>query len=99
MKRLIIIATVVSLGGCAQIQSATDYLASPSASQAANNAAKFALAVDCGVVVPLAALGQQIASIVQAGDATVTTTGKVYAISQAVCQTITGIVAAQAAAK
>jgi hypothetical protein len=80
----------LALAGCNSVQKATDYLASPKTAQAAQNLKNLAQAFDCGVVVTGAALSGQIAEIVDAGQATIGTTGKVYAVSAAVCTALGG---------
>ena len=92
MRRMLVLAACLALAGCNGVQKATDWMASPTTTKAANNAAKFTMAVECGLIVPGAQLSQQIAAIVKAGDAAIDTTGKVYAVSEAVCTTLTKLV-------
>ena len=90
MKRIAVLsaALAILLGGCTQFQNAVSFVASPQFTTAATNLKNVAMAFDCGVVVPLAQLSQGIAQIVNAGQSAIGTTGKVYAVSVAVCNTI-----------
>ena len=90
MRLIALAAALFGLAGCTQVQNATDYLASPKTTQAANNLRTLATAFDCGLVVTGAALSQNIAEIVNAGDAAIGTTGKVYAVSAAICTALGG---------
>ena len=90
MKIIIILAGALALGGCSAVQKATDYLASPRTTQAAINLKNLSTAFDCGLVVSGAALSQNIAQIVDAGDAAIGTTGRVYGVSQAICVALGG---------
>lgn len=84
-------AGVVTLAGCASLERAANDLASPQFTQAAINVKNLVEAFDCGLVVTGAALAGNIAVIVDAGDAAIGTTGKVYAVSQAICIALGGI--------
>ncbi|MDE2363144.1 MAG: hypothetical protein KGM42_10750 [Hyphomicrobiales bacterium] len=90
MKTISIVAVCVALAGCASIQKTTAWLAAPTTTQAAANLKTMATAFDCGIVVSGAALGKDIAEIVGAGQATIGTSGKVYAISAAICTSLGG---------
>ena len=79
-----------TLGGFAQAQKATDYLAAPKTAQAVANLRSLAMAFDCGLVVAGAALSGEIAGIVDAGQAAVGTTGRIYAVSAAICTALGG---------
>ena len=92
MKRIAIaLLAAVSLAGCAQFQNAVSYVASPQFTTASNNLKNVAMAFDCGVVVPLSQLSQQIATLVNAGQSAIGTTGKIYAVSVAICNTISAM--------
>lgn len=90
MRHFAIIPVCVALAGCNSVQKATDYLASPKTTQAAQNLKNLAQAFDCGLVVAGAALSSEIAEIVDAGEAAIGTSGKVYAVSAAVCVALGG---------
>lgn len=90
MKKIIALSGALALAGCNGVQKATDYLADPKTTTAATNLKNLATAFDCGLVVSGAALSQDIAEIVDAGQAAIGTTGKVYAVSQAVCMALGG---------
>ena len=90
MKNLACAVLALSLAGCAQAQKATDYLAAPKTAAAAANLKNLAAAFDCGLVVSGAALSGEIAAIVGAGQAAIGTTGRVYAVSAAVCNALGG---------
>ena len=60
------------------------------AQKAAANLKTIAAAIDCGLVVSSAALSKQIAQIVDAGEAAIDRTGKVHAVSAAVCEALDG---------
>ena len=90
MKKYLALAGALALAGCNGVQKATDYLADPKTTTAAANLKNFATAFDCGLVVSGAALGQNIAEIVNAGHAAIGATGKVYAVSAAVCTALGG---------
>lgn len=95
MKKIaILLAAGVVLAGC-NPTATRNWLADPQTAVAAKNATKFAMAVECGVIVPATQLSTQIAQIVKAGEATISTTGKVTAVSVAVCTAITNLLAAQ----
>ena len=93
MKVKIFVALVgaITLAGCNGAEKTADFLASPKTTQAAANLKKLAMAFDCGIVVSGAALSREIAEIVDAGKAAIGTTGKVYAISAAVCAALGGM--------
>lgn len=88
MNRFIPLVALALLSGCAQIERATDWLASDRTQKAAANLRTLAAAFDCGLVASGASLSQQIARIVEAGDAAIGTTGKVYAVSAAICASL-----------
>ena len=90
MKKFLALAGAIALAGCNGVEKTTDFLASPKTTQAAANLKNLAMAFDCGIVVSGAALSQNIAQIVDAGQAAVGTTGKVYAVSEAVCAALGG---------
>jgi hypothetical protein len=90
MSRLAFLFVCAALAGCNGLQSATDYLASPKATQAARNLKTLAQAFDCGLVVAGAALSSEIAGIVDAGQAAIGTSGRVYAVSAAICVAMGG---------
>ncbi len=93
MKTLALVSAAslsLALGGCAEIQKATNYLAAPTTTQAAQNLKTLATAFDCGLVVTGAQLAQNIAALVNAGQSAIGTTGKVYAVSQAICTALQG---------
>lgn len=79
------------MAGCAQFDAAVNYLASPRFTTATTNLKNVAMAFDCGVVVPLSSLSQQIATLVNAGESAIGTTGKVYALSVLICNTISAL--------
>ena len=91
MRLIALAAAVVALAGCTQVQKATDYLASPKTTQAAINLKSLAQVFDCGLVVSGAALSENIATIVNAGDAAIGATGRVYAVSAAICAALGGV--------
>ena len=90
MKKLTALALALALAGCAQTQQAADWLASDKAQKAAANLKTIAAAIDCGLVVSGAALSKEIAGIVEAGQAAIDRTGKVYAVSAAICEALGG---------
>ena len=90
MKKFLVLAGALALAGCNGVQKATDYLADPKTTTAATNLKNFATAFDCGIVASGAALSRDIAEIVNAGQAAIGTTGKVYAVSAAVCTALGG---------
>lgn len=90
MKKIAAMWLALALAGCAQTQQAADWLASDRAQKAAANFKALAAAIDCGFVVSGAALSKEIAAIVDAGRAAIDRTGKVYAVSAAVCDALGG---------
>jgi len=90
MKKLAAMSLALALAGCAQTQQAADWLASDRAQKAAANLKALAVAIDCGLVVSGAAVSQEIARVVDAGRAAIDRTGKVYAVSLAVCEVLGG---------
>jgi hypothetical protein len=84
------LAIAPAIGGCSAVQKATDYLASPQFTTAANNVRNVAVAFDCGIVVVGAQLAGTIANEVNAGNAAISTTGKVYAVASSVCIALGG---------
>jgi hypothetical protein len=90
MTKFLALAGAIMLAGCNGVEKTTDFLASPKTTQAAKNLKNLAMAFDCGVVVSGAALSRDIAGIVDAGKAAIGTTGKVYAVSEAVCAALGG---------
>ena len=90
MKKIAAMWLALALAGCAQTQQAADWLASDRAQKAAANLKNLAAAIDCGLVVSGAALSKEIAAIVDAGQATIDRTGKLYAVSAAVCGALEG---------
>ena len=90
MKGPAALMLALALAGCAQTRQAADWLASDKAQKAAANLRAAAVALDCGLVVSGAALSRQIANLVDAGEAAVDKAGKVYAVSNAVCEALGG---------
>lgn len=88
MKKIAAMWFALALAGCAQTQQAADWLASDRAQKAAGNLRSLAAAIDCGLVVSGAALSKDIAAIVDAGQAAIDRTGKVHAVSVAVCDAL-----------
>ncbi|MFV0279229.1 MAG: hypothetical protein ACK5JM_00545 [Rhodoblastus sp.] len=91
MKYLFAIAFALTFAGCAATRQAADWLASDKAQKAAINLKTLANAVDCGLVLPAAALSREIARAVEAGQASLDTTGKVHAVSAAICDSLGGV--------
>jgi len=91
MKTFAALSLAIALAGCAQTRQAADWLASDRAQKAAANLKTVAAAIDCGLVVSGATLSQDIARIVEAGQAVVDRAGKVRAVSSAVCQALGGV--------
>ena len=96
MMKFSALSLALSLAACAQAQQAADWLASDKAQKAAANLKTVAAAIDCGLVVSGAALSKDIARIVDAGEAAIDRTGKVYAVSAAVCDALGGAAGAGA---
>ena len=90
MRKIVAIALALALAGCAQGQQAAEWLASDRAQKAAANLKGLAAAIDCGLVVPGAALSQEIVRAVDAGQAAVDRAGRVYATSAALCAALGG---------
>ena len=90
MIKIVLLACALALGGCAQTREAAEWLASDKAQKAAANLKGLAAAIDCGLVVPGAALSREIARAVDAGQAAVDRAGRVYAASAAVCAALGG---------
>lgn len=90
MVRIAAVALALALAACAQTQQAADWLASDKAQKAAENLKTIAAVIDCGLAVSGAALSKEIARIVNAGEAAIDRTGKVYAVSAAVCDALGG---------
>lgn len=90
MKKFAALSLALALAGCAQTQQAADWLASDRAQKAAGNLKTLAAAIDCGLVVSGAALSQEIARLVDAGQAVIDRTGKVRAVSIAICAALGG---------
>lgn len=90
MKRSIAVVAAFALSGCSTMEKIEANLASPTTTQAAANLKTLATAFDCGVVVSSAQLSQTIAQLVNAGQSAIGTTGKVYAVSVAICNTLQG---------
>ena len=90
MKTIFALVGALMLAGCNGVQKTTDFLSDPKTTQAAANLKNFAMAFDCGIVVSGAALSRDIAEIVNAGQAAIGTTGKVYAVSAAMCAALGG---------
>ena len=106
MKRIIAAASAACLAlvsaGCAKdpatgkpsftysVNATTTWLASPTTTQAASNLRNFAAAFDCGFVVGGASLSLTIENEVNAGNAAIGTTGKVYAVASSVCIALGG---------
>lgn len=90
-------ALALSMTACAEVQSATDYLSSPTTTQAATNVGKIVTAVACGigslsnsaqgVATAKNASGQQIGS-----SEAVNILSTIYVASEAACVSIGGIV-------
>lgn len=95
MKKLAAMSLALALAGCAQTQQAADWLASDRAQKAAGNLRNIAAAIDCGLVVSGAALSQEIARLVDAGQAAIDRAGKVHAVSIAICEALGGGAAAR----
>ena len=85
------IISILSLTGCAGLDNTINYLASPKVSLAVSNLKNVVMVFDCGLVVPASGLSQDIATLVDAGKAAISTTGKVYAVSAAICTALGGI--------
>lgn len=83
------LAVAASLGACAQINSARDWVADPKTQQAAATVAAWGRAFTCKVSAA-AALAGKIESAVNAGGAVQTTTGDIYTVSREVCVAIGG---------
>jgi predicted small secreted protein len=103
MKKIVFIALVAgSLAGCGTdpitgkptVAATIDLWSSPKAGLAVGNVGKLARAISCGVTVTTAQLAQSIVGIIGTDKAAIDDAGKAYAISVAVCNTISGIVAA-----
>jgi len=90
MKKCLAIALALTLAGCAQSQQAVDWLASDKAQKAAVNLKGLTVAIDCGLVVPGAALSQEIARAVDARQAAVDRAGRIYATSAELCAALGG---------
>ncbi len=90
MKILAAFTLALALAGCAQMRTTVDWLASDKTQKAAANLKAAAAAIDCGLVVPGAALSEQIARLVETGEAAVDRTGKVRAVSAAICEALGG---------
>ena len=90
MARIAAIALMLTLAGCAQTREAAEWLASDKARTAAANLKAAAAAIDCGLVAPSAALSQEIARALEAGQATIDRAGRVRAASAALCDALGG---------
>ena len=82
------LALAISMSSCA---ATIKELSDPSFTQAVNNSKNLATAFVCGFVVPGAALSTDIANLVNAGKAAIDTTGKVSAVSSAVCSALVAL--------
>lgn len=105
MKRILIAAALaLSLAGCGKdavtgkytLDATIDLWSSPKVSLAVGNVEKLGKAFSCGVTVPTAQLAQTIITIIGADKAATDSSGKAYAISVAICNTISGLVSASA---
>lgn len=101
MKKLILscsLAAALAFGGCAQFQTAANWLASPTATADLANLQKFNGWAVCAIN-NLAAVAVQVEAAVQAGKAAQDITGKVYTATTIVCGAlggqVTGTVSAQ----
>ncbi len=90
MTKLAAVWLALALTGCARTQQAADWLPSDKARTAAANLGHIAATIDCGLVVPGAALSTGIARIVDAGRAAIDRAGKVHAVSAAICEALGG---------
>lgn len=91
MTRIAVLAVALALAGCAQTREAAEWLASDKAQKAAANLKGLAAAIDCGLVVPGAALSQELARAVDARQAAIDKAGRVHAASAAVCAALGGL--------
>lgn len=90
MKRLITIALCVSVAGCVQVR---DFLSDPKTALALAQARGWAQVVTCDIA-NLTAVAVQIERAVAANKAAQDTTGKVFTVSQIVCQSLGGVAVA-----
>ena len=90
MLKIALLACAMALCGCGQTREAAEWLASDKAQKAAANLKGLAVAIDCGLVLPGAALSQEIARAVDARQAAVDRAGRVYATSAALCAALDG---------
>ena len=90
MKKIAAICTLAtSLSGCAAIQQATDYLASPSTSRAAANIEKFSKAFACAIS-NLSSVSTQVSQLVAADQATIDKNEQIYTVSSVICVRLGG---------
>lgn len=99
MKRTLLAAPLVlSLAGCAELDRVTTWLASPTTTQAVANLQKGATALVCAIS-NIANVAGQVEAAVDAGQAVIGTTGKVYVASAIVCGSLGGTVTGTATVK
>lgn len=92
MKRIAALVILgLSLAGCAQLQQAGNWLASPQAALALANARGWAQVATCQIS-NLAAVASKIEQAVNANQTALDTTGQVYTVSSIVCQSLGGSV-------
>jgi len=87
---LTIVALSFALGGCAALDRATGWLASPQTAKAADTLRSGAIAFSCDIA-SSAALASKIETAVKANKAIIDTTGAVYTVSSAVCVSLGGV--------
>lgn len=85
----LILSGFVVVAGCAKLQQIEANLASPQATQAAANLKNFVAAGTC-FVADVSTLEDQIATLVKANQAAISTSNKVCVASAVVCQSLGG---------
>jgi hypothetical protein len=99
MKRILAIgALALTLSGCAQFERFTTYLASPQTTQAVANLRAGAQALVCAIS-NIANVTAQVEMAVDAGEAVIGNTGRVYVASAIVCASLGGVVTGTATVK
>ena len=92
MKKIALLGAALgalALGGCAEIQTATNWLASPTTTQAAQNVKTFTTSIECAVA-SVSAVESTLAPYLTNGQAAISTSNKVCVAAQAVCAALGG---------
>ena len=92
MKKAILGAlgiAALGLGGCAEIQTVTNWLASPTTTQAAQNVKTFTTSIECAVA-SVSSVESQLAPYLTNGQAAISTSTKVCVAAEAVCAALGG---------